>query len=161
MKDRRPLEGKRQGCPGWTEDFPGRLPAVEWRRDPGMVPNPPRCAPLWPSQLVVATVVIGLCHLEASRPLLTHPLWCWRVEPPFPNLESFVRVRHQAGSQFSSSPRGTETTGGGDSVQILGPVDRLPTADLSIIPALVLLFSWKVPGQVVIVFKGDTPRTTS
>ena len=44
MKDRRPLEGKRQGCPGWTEDFPGRLPAVEWRRDPGMVPNPPRCA---------------------------------------------------------------------------------------------------------------------
>lgn len=46
MKDRRPLEGKRQGCPGWTEDFPGRLPAVEWRRDPGMVPNPPRCAPL-------------------------------------------------------------------------------------------------------------------
>ena len=83
------------------------------------------------------------------------------MEPPFPILESFVLVCHQAGPQSSSTPRGPEMTGGGDSVKILGPVDLLPTADLFIIPALVHLFSWKVPGRVVIVFKGDTPRTTS
>ena len=51
--------------------------------------------------------------------------------------------------------------GGGDAVKILGPVDLMPTADLLIIPALVHLSSWKVPGRVVIVFKGDMPRTTS
>lgn len=83
------------------------------------------------------------------------------MEPPFPNLESFVLVRHQAGSQFSSTPRGPETTGGGDSVKILGPVDRLPMADLFIIPALVHPFSWKFPGLVAVVFKGDMPSTTS
>lgn len=145
--------GQGQGCPGWAEDFPAASPAVwKWRRDPGMAPNPH--APVPPCGR--ASWLRGFSgyrtlSFRASRPLLTHPLWCWRVEPPFSNLESFVRVRVAGQVHSSAAVLGGQGMTGGDSVQILGPVDRLPTAGLSIIP-FGHAVSWKVPGQVVIVF---------